>query len=287
MGVRSLVLHMSLLRMDRMIGNWLLLWPTLSALCLAGATIENWWIVSIFSLGVFLTRALGCVINDICDREFDAQVKRTQLRPLANRSLSFNVAIAWLLVLSVACFSLLTQLRFNTICVALVAACLVCIYPLTKRFFYFPQLFLGITFSMGIPMAFYELQGFLSINAVLFYLATVIWIVGFDTLYALADVDDDLKVGLHSSAVWLGDRAIEFVSCCYVLTVLLWLSLLIREGAQFISYVLMAMIVFLFKHQLDMIKQDMSSAIAAFKLNHLVGAFYYLALLIGSSTNLL
>ena len=121
----------------------------------------------------------------------------------------------------------------------------------------------------------------------LFYLATVIWIVGFDTLYALADVDDDLKVGLHSSAVWLGDRTIEFVSYCYVLTVLLWLILLIREGAQFISYVLMAMIVFLFKHQLDMIKQDMSSAIAAFKLNHLVGAFYYLALLIGSSTNLL
>ncbi|MBF13151.1 MAG: 4-hydroxybenzoate octaprenyltransferase [Legionellales bacterium] len=272
--------RLALLRMDRMIGNWLLLWPTLIALMLAGASQHDTKIIAICVVGVFVTRALGCVINDVCDREYDRQVKRTHNRPLANQTLTIKEAFVWACLLATVSFALLTELKWHTIYIAILSAAMIMIYPWMKRVFVIPQLFLAMTFSMCIPIVFFELCDRMTPLAILLYAANVFWVLGFDTVYALADLDDDLKIGVHSSARWLGQFVFVFVAGCYLITSLIWMAILYHCQAGYECYLLTLLSSVLLFKQVMLASHDTSLTGYAFNLNHWAGASYALAILL-------
>jgi len=195
-----------LARLDRPIGTWLLLWPVLWALWVAGSGRPNPKVLVIFVVGVFVMRAAGCIINDLADRNIDPHVKRTRERPLAARRVSPYEAITLFLLLGAAALWLVTRLDRFTVELSLVGAALTVSYPLAKRFFALPQLYLGVSFGgWGIPMAFSAQLHALPRVAWMLFIAAVIWAVVYDTLYAMVDREDDLKLGVKSTAILFAD----------------------------------------------------------------------------------
>lgn len=194
-----------LIRLDKPIGTYLLLWPTLSALWLAGEGRPPALIVCIFILGVFCTRAAGCVINDICDRNFDRYVERTQSRPLAQNEISLREAIIVCAVLLLISFILVLQLNRLCLFIAIASAILMAIYPLMKRFFLWPQVVLGAIFN-GVLMAFAAIKGSITWSGGIFYLASWLWTISYDSFYAMADQKDDQSLGLKSTAIFFGEK---------------------------------------------------------------------------------
>src|SRR5580658_9623697 len=203
---RRLVEYALLARLDRPIGIWLLLWPVLWALWIAGAGRPAPRVLIVFVLGVFAMRAAGCVINDLADRNIDPRIRRTRRRPLAARRVTPHEAIVLFVLLSAAALWLVLQLNTLTIRLSLVGAALTVSYPFVKRFFPLPQLYLGISFGgWGVPMAFAAQTGQVPRIAWLLFMAAVVWAVVYDTLYAMVDREDDLKVGVHSTAIAFAD----------------------------------------------------------------------------------
>lgn len=198
------------MRMDKPIGSLLLLWPTLWALWLAGDGFPDPLILSVFVLGVFLMRSAGCVINDIADRNFDPHVERTRERPLASRRVSLGEAIGLFVGLSVAAFALVLTLNWLTIALSIPGIVLAASYPLMKRFTYLPQAYLGVAFGWGIPMAYAAHLNAVPLEAWYLLAVNIVWAIAYDTMYAMADRADDLKIGVKSSAILFGtaDRAI-------------------------------------------------------------------------------
>ncbi len=196
--------YLRLVRLDRPIGSFLLLWPTLWALWLAGDGSPEPTIVLIFIAGTFVMRAAGCAINDYADRDFDAHVRRTRTRPLATGELDPWQALVTGGSLLVLAFALVWQLNIQTVLLAAMGALVALIYPFVKRFTHLPQLALGIAFSWGIPMAHTALDHPLSTEVWMLFLANVAWIVAYDTQYAMADRDDDMLVGVKSTAILFG-----------------------------------------------------------------------------------
>ncbi len=198
--------YLRLMRLDRPIGTFLLLWPTLWALWLAAEGIPSWGNLIVFVLGVFIMRAAGCVINDYADRELDGHVKRTTDRPLATGRVTPGEAIALFLGLCLAAF-LLVVLFTNTLTLYLSfgGVVLAFIYPFMKRYTHLPQVFLGAAFSWAIPMAWAAETNSISELVWLLYVGNLVWTVAYDTLYAMVDRDDDLKVGIKSTAILFGD----------------------------------------------------------------------------------
>lgn len=195
-----------LARFDRPIGTWLLLWPALWALWVAGAGRPKQKVLIVFALGVIVMRAAGCVINDFADRDIDPHVKRTRERPLAARRVSPIEALVLFVVLSGAALWLVTRLNVFTVKLAVIGAALTVSYPLVKRFFPLPQLYLGISFGgWSVPMAFAAQRGSLPRIAWVLYIAAVIWAVVYDTIYAMVDREDDLSIGVKSSAILFAD----------------------------------------------------------------------------------
>lgn len=194
-----------LARLDKPVGSFLLLWPTLSALWLASQGWPGWHLVLVFTLGTFLTRSAGCVINDIADRNFDGLVKRTMDRPIPSGDLKVSEALFFMVLLCLLALLLVITTNFNTVLLAFLGASLAGIYPYMKRFTHMPQIILGIAFSFGIPMAFTAVSNDVSRITSLLFIANLIWIVSYDTIYAMVDRDDDLKLGLKSSAILFGD----------------------------------------------------------------------------------
>ncbi|PKM29762.1 MAG: 4-hydroxybenzoate octaprenyltransferase [Gammaproteobacteria bacterium HGW-Gammaproteobacteria-11] len=194
-----------LMRLDRPIGTWLLLWPTLWALWLAAAGLPDLRVLVIFVIGVFLMRAAGCVINDYADRDIDGHVSRTKQRPLATGRISSREALITFGIL-VGISGLLVLLTNRlTIQLAFVGLALAAIYPFCKRFTFYPQLVLGAAFSWAIPMAFAAQSNSLPMTLWLLYLANLLWTVAYDTQYAMCDRDDDLMIGVKSTAILFGD----------------------------------------------------------------------------------
>lgn len=227
-GLKSTGLaYWQLMRFDKPIGTLLLLWPTLSALWLAAKGLPPWPILIIFTLGVILMRALGCILNDLADRDIDIHVARTRTRPLADGRLSAKQALTLAMVLALAALSLALCLNWFSLCLAFIAAVLTAAYPLCKRFFAVPQLVLGITFNFGILMAYSQLQNQLPQQAWLLYFSALIWTVAYDTAYAMADRPDDLKLGLHSSAIFFSrfDRLAIAICQGLCLLGLAWLGI--------------------------------------------------------------
>lgn len=208
--------YLRLIRFDKPIGTLLLLWPTWWGLWLAYHGLPPFTILIVFSLGVFLTRAAGCAINDYADAGFDGLVERTKNRPLVTGAITKKAALLTTAVLSLLAFLLaVIFLSFKTLLWSIPALLIYLSYPFFKRFFAIPQLYLGIAFSFGIPMAFVEARGFVPLTAGLLFVANLLWVLAYDTIYALVDIDDDRKIGIKTSALTFGRAVISVIMLCY------------------------------------------------------------------------
>ena len=270
-------------RLDKPVGTLLLLWPTLAALWIAAEGWPGWHLLLVFVLGTFLTRSAGCVVNDIADRKFDPFVERTQDRPLAQGVITVRAALIWMAVLlSLAAILFLTT-NVLTIVLAAVGACLAGLYPFMKRVTHLPQLVLGLAFSMGIPMAFTAATGALSEAAGLLFLANLVWVVAYDTEYAMVDRAEDLLIGVKSTAILFGDLDRFIIGVLQALFVLL----LWRVGSHLdfsgVYQGLLAIIAGLLSYQQFLIRdRSREGSFAAFKNNQWVGGIFFLAVLIES-----
>ena len=198
--------YAKLVRLDRPIGILLLLWPALWALWVAGDGQPRWEVVLIFMLGVVLMRSAGCAINDYADRHIDGRVARTRERPIAAGLVSPKEALGVFVVLSLLAFGLVLLLNWQTIAMSVVAVLLAASYPFMKRYTHLPQLVLGVAFGWAVPMAFTALTGEIPTVAWLLFAATAIWALVYDTEYAMVDREDDLKIGVKSTAILFGDH---------------------------------------------------------------------------------
>ncbi len=194
------------MRIDRPIGTFLLLWPTLWAIWIAADGRPSALIVVIFSLGVFIMRSAGCVINDYADRDIDRHIERTKNRPITSGKVSTKEALAVFAVCIAVAFTLVLMLNTFTIALSFVALLLAAVYPFMKRYTYYPQIILGMAFSWAIPMSFAAQLNTIPAVAWLLYFVTILWIVAYDTMYAMADREDDLKIGVKSTAIIFAEK---------------------------------------------------------------------------------
>lgn len=237
-GIAERLEHYSqLTRFGRPIGSLLLLWPTLGALWIAGGGSPDPYIVTVFFVGVFLMRGAGCVINDYADREIDGHVKRTRHRPLATGSVSEREALVLFVVLGLAAFALVLTLNKLTIYLSFIGVALAALYPFTKRFTHLPQLALGAAFSWSIPMAYAAQANALPPTAWWLVAANICWVLAYDTIYAMVDRDDDLAIGVKSTAILLGDLDRPAVALCHALAlaILGWVGLELQFGAYYFA----------------------------------------------------
>lgn len=217
-----LALYLKLIRFDRPIGTLLLLWPTLGGLWIASSGVPDTTLLVVFILGTFLMRSAGCAINDVADRDFDRHVARTAQRPLAADLIRPREAVGVAVALSLIAL-LMTAVFLNalTLQLSVVAALLAASYPFTKRFFAMPQAYLGLAFGFGIPMAFAAATNSVPAIAWWLLLANLFWTIAYDTEYAMVDRDDDVKIGIKTSAILFGKHDVAAVMLCYLLTLLL------------------------------------------------------------------
>ena len=222
--MNKLALYFRLIRLDKPIGTVLLLWPTLCALWLAQQGVPDWRLLLIFTLGTFLMRSAGCAINDYADQDIDKFVKRTADRPITSGRISGKEALAVAGVLTVLAFCLILPLNALTKQLSVAAVIIAGTYPYFKRFFAIPQAYLGIAFGFGIPMGFAAITDTVPVVAWLLLLGNVFWAVAYDTEYAMVDRDDDLKIGIKTSAITFGRYDVAIVMACYAVFLLLWLA---------------------------------------------------------------
>ncbi|MFM8547244.1 MAG: 4-hydroxybenzoate octaprenyltransferase [Betaproteobacteria bacterium] len=229
-GASRLVLYWRLVRMHRPIGTLLLLWPTLWAIFIASGGRPDVYTVFAFSLGTLLMRSAGCAINDYADRNFDRHVERTRDRPLTAGHIAPWEAVAVFVVLSLCALPLVLPFNRLTWALAVVAALLAASYPFTKRFFALPQAYLGVAFGFGIPMGYAAVLGEVPVSAWLMLGANILWAIAYDTEYAMVDRDDDLKIGIRTSAITFGRYDLAAVMLCYALTLALLAWVGLRES---------------------------------------------------------
>ena len=222
--MNKLALYFRLIRLDKPIGTVLLLWPTLCALWLAQQGVPDWRLLLIFVLGTFLMRSAGCAINDYADQDIDKFVKRTAERPITSGRISGKEALAVAGVLTVAAFCLILPLNALTKQLSVAAVIIAATYPYFKRFFAIPQAYLGIAFGFGIPMGFAAITDAVPAVAWLLLVGNVFWAVAYDTEYAMVDRDDDLKIGIKTSAITFGRYDVAIIMLCYAVFLLLWLA---------------------------------------------------------------
>lgn len=217
--------YLHLMRLHQPVGIGLLLWPCWWGILLASEGGIPWWPLIAFTLGAILMRGAGCIINDICDRDFDVQVERTRTRPLASGAVTVKQAVLFLLIPLAISAAILLTFNLTTILLGAASLVLVGLYPLMKRITYWPQLFLGFTFNWGALMGWAAVRGEMDMPAVLLYVGGVFWTLGYDTIYAHQDKEDDALIGVKSTALKLGDRTTLWVRRFYSMTaVLLFLA---------------------------------------------------------------
>lgn len=268
-----------LMRMDKPIGIYLLLWPTLWALWIATAGQPSLHLLIVFILGVVVMRAAGCVINDYADREIDGHVKRTQLRPIPAGDATANEALQLFALLLLIAFGLVLTLDFKTILLSFGALFLASIYPFMKRYTHFPQVVLGAAFSWSIPMAFMAANGQLTHIAWLLYVSNLIWTVAYDTYYAMVDRDDDLKLGVKSTAIVFGRFDLVAILLCQLMMLLIWSYLYIALNWHWPMIFALGLCGMLFLTQLWQTRhRERNACFTAFLNNHYVGLVLFLGL---------
>ncbi|MEO8023742.1 4-hydroxybenzoate octaprenyltransferase [Polaromonas sp.] len=268
----KLHLYLQLIRWDRPAGWLLLLWPTLSALWVASHGFPGWHLLSVFTLGTILMRSAGCCLNDVADREFDRHVKRTAQRPVTRGAVSVREALGLGTVLALLAFALVLTTNTATIFWSFAALGVAVIYPYAKRYVAMPQAVLGVAFSFGIPMAFAAVQSRVPPLAWLLLLGNLFWVIAYDTEYAMVDRDDDLKIGMKTSAITLGRFDVSAVMACYLAYLLIWLWALmdIARPAIYLIATGLAGVQALW-HGWLIHKRERDNCFKAFRLNHWVG----------------
>jgi len=269
-----------LMRFDRPIGILLLLWPTLWALWIAGDGSPSAKNILIFCTGVVLMRAAGCIMNDVADRDFDPHVERTRCRPLASGELTVRQALLTFLIVMLLAFGLVLMTNALTIKLAFAGAVLASTYPFFKRWTHFPQVVLGLAFGWGIPMAFAAETGQVAAAAWLILLINVIWSVIYDTLYAMVDREDDISIGLKSTAILFGRHDLVILRILKVLMVVLLVLLGVRLqfGWPWFAGVVIAAGLFVWQ-QFIIVNRDRDACFKAFLNNNWVGAVIWIGLL--------
>jgi 4-hydroxybenzoate polyprenyl transferase, proteobacterial len=267
--------------MDKPIGTYLLLWPTYWALWIASDGWPNMHILLVFSLGVFIMRSAGCVINDYADRKIDGEVKRTKNRPLINGMMTPSEAISLFGVLIGMAFGLVLMLSWSTIYLSVVAVFLAAIYPFMKRHTQLPQLFLGAAFSWGMIMAFSEAQGEIPLIAWLLFAANLCWTVAYDTMYAMVDRDDDVKIGMKSTAILFAENDKRVIGFLQLTTLaLLWtVGDILAFGWPYQLCLIVAAGLFSYQ-QLLIVNRERDACFQAFLHNHWVGLIVFFGIAI-------
>ena len=278
---RRLEEYLRLMRLDRPIGIWLLLWPTLWALWVAGNGRPDPRVLLVFVLGTAVMRSAGCIVNDFADRNVDPHVRRTRARPLAARRVTPTEALLLFLGLLGVALWLVTRLDAFTLRLACVGAVLTVSYPFLKRSFALPQLYLALAFSWGVPMAFAALLGVLPRVAWVMFVATILWVTIYDTLYAMVDREDDLKIGVNSSAIVFADMD-RLIVAALQLTMLLALALMGRSLRFDNAYLgaLAAVTVFFIYQQWLIRAREPAGCLRAFLNNHYVGMAIFIGIVL-------
>ncbi|BDT70939.1 4-hydroxybenzoate octaprenyltransferase [Comamonadaceae bacterium OS-4] len=278
----KLSLYLDLIRWNRPAGWLLLLWPTLSALWLAQGGFPGWHLVVVFTLGTILMRSAGCCVNDVADREFDKHVKRTAQRPVTSGRISSREALAVGGVLAAAAFGLVLTTNAATIAWSFAALAVALVYPYAKRYVSMPQAVLGVAFSFGIPMAYAAVRGEIPWQAWALLVGNLFWVLAYDTEYAMVDRDDDLRIGMKTSAITLGRWDVPAVMAFYGAYLALWSWLVLSElGAAWGWWLGVAgAAVQVVWHGTLIRDRSRDGCFKAFRLNHWVGFSVFVGVLL-------
>ena len=285
--MKQLNLFLELTRFKKPIGYMLLFWP-----CLWGLTIAYDFSISIqffmkyallFFLGAVLMRSAGCIVNDIIDKNFDSKVERTKNRPIASGDISIKLGLFYVLILCGIAFIVLIQFNFFTIILALGSMPLAFVYPLMKRFTYWPQLFLGVTFNYGLILGWTSINSEISIVPIIFYIGAIFWTLGYDTIYGFQDIKDDEIIGVKSTSIKFKKNPKFFILLCYLVffVILTYFGIVMNfNKIYFGGLILIAMHLFIF--QIKNLNTNLSSnCLKIFKSNNFLGLLIFLNLLIG------
>ncbi len=265
-------LYLQLIRWDKPVGSLLLLWPSLAALWIAARGFPGWHLVLVYTLGTFLMRSAGCAVNDVADRDFDRHVKRTAMRPVTSGAVSVPEALAIGAALALAAFALVLTTNLATIAWSFMALAVTIFYPFTKRFFSMPQAVLGVAFSFGIPMAFASVLGEVPALAWVLLLGNLFWVIAYDTEYAMVDRDDDLRIGIRTSAITFGRFDVAAVMLLYAAYLLVWGAVGWQLGYRWMYLAgLAAAAVQIAWHYTLIRNRSREGCFLAFRQNHWVG----------------
>ena len=269
----KLSLYLDLIRWNRPAGWLVLLWPTLSALWLAAGGFPGWHLLAVFVAGTILMRSAGCCVNDVADREFDRHVKRTAQRPVTTGQVGVREALALGAALAFIAFLLVLTTTWVAVGWSFPALAVAIAYPFAKRWVSMPQAVLGVAFSFGIPMAYAAVQGRVPAQAWLLLAGNLFWVLAYDTEYAMVDRDDDLKIGMKTSAITLGRRDVAAIMGFYVAYLSLWLWIGARQAPAAILYVAFGLAAAQALWHYTLIRdRTREGCFTAFKQNHWLGA---------------
>ena len=271
--------YFRLMRLNKPIGIYLLLWPTYWALFLSAGGWPDIDLLIIFTFGVIITRSAGCVINDYADREIDKHITRTRDRPITTGEISPKAALLLFFALGLAAFALVLLTNTLTIKISFIALALAVLYPFTKRWTNLPQLILGLAFAMSVPMAFSAQTGTVPTSAGWIFLATVLWTLIYDTLYAMADRDEDLKIGVKSTAILFAKYDQIFITLLQVLLMIVFIKIgNLFDLGTFFDISLIIILLFMIYHQFLIKKRQKMDYFMAFINNHFIGMTLFLGI---------
>ena len=280
-------LYLDLIRWNRPAGWLLLLWPTLSALWVAADGFPGWHLIVVFTLGTILMRSAGCCLNDVADRDFDKHVKRTAERPVTSGRIGVKEALLLGAVLALLAFGLVLTLRTETIAWSFAAMAVAIAYPFAKRYVSMPQAVLGVAFSFGIPMAFAAVTGQVPWQAWALLVGNLFWVLAYDTEYAMVDRDDDLKIGMKTSAITLGQWDVWAIMGFYAAFVGVWAWVLDAPSKPLLMLGLVAAALQAAWHFVLIKDRTRDGCFKAFRLNHWVGFAAFAGVVLSYQSSLL
>ncbi|NVK25083.1 MAG: 4-hydroxybenzoate octaprenyltransferase [Gammaproteobacteria bacterium] len=279
LSVSNIPAYKKLMRIDKPIGIYLLLWPTLWALWVASNGAPHWHYFLVFVAGTFLMRSAGCVINDYADRNIDGNVKRTKDRPLPSKLVTEREALQLFVLLVLLSFLLVLTIDRNTVALSVIGLLLAASYPFMKRYTFYPQIVLGAAFSWAIPMAFMAIQADLPPEVWLLYFANLTWTVAYDTLYAMVDREDDLKIGVKSTAIAFGHNDLLIVAILQMTTLYMLTQTALLMYWHWPVYAALVVVFGLFIKQLWQCRQrEPKACFNAFLSNHYVGMVIFVGI---------
>ena len=277
----NILAYKKLMRMDKPIGTYLLLWPTLWALWVASNGVPHWHYLLVFITGTFLMRSAGCVINDYADRNIDGMVERTKDRPLASKQVTEKEALSLFSLLVFIAFLLVLTIDIPTVLLSVVALLLAASYPFMKRYTFYPQIVLGAAFSWAIPMSFMAVQADLPPEVWLLYFANLTWTVAYDTFYAMVDREDDLKIGVKSTAIAFGDYDLLMIAILQLTTIYMLFQTALLMGWHWPMLAALFIVSCLFIRQLWLTRhRNKQACFDAFLNNHYVGMTIFVGIAI-------